>query len=247
MLLVITKRDIYMATKKKVTTSKRRSKNPVWIRFMCPVIPQTATSLLKCVDQAVSIGCDEINLMISSNGGSVFHGISIHNYLKGLNIPVVTYNFGTSDSIATVLFCAGDSRVCVPHARFLIHPVTMQLNGQVGLKDKDLEEFMKSVNIDTENIARIISDTTGKSLAEVTSDMHNRTTLNPSQAKQYGGKGLATEIKKDLYTAGHMYAVYETGEVFSYIPTPSATASTTFAPVNMYNLPSDLNGFEKVI
>lgn len=206
---------------------------------MSPVMPNTVTSLLKCIDSAISDKCDHIHLMISSNGGSVFHGISTHNYLKGLPVGVTTYNFGTSDSIATVLFCAGDRRVCVPHARFLIHPVTMSFNGQGAFKDKDLDEFMKSVSIDSHNISRIISDTTGKNLVDVEHDMQNRTTLNPMQAKGYGKNGLATSIEKDLYDGGRLFAVYETGEIFSYVPTPAATSGSTLSPVNVYNLPND--------
>jgi len=48
---------------------------------------------------------------------------------------------------------------------------------------------------DQENIARVIADTTGKTLEQIVSDTHDRITLNPEQAKDYG---LVHEIKSDL-------------------------------------------------
>lgn len=142
-------------------------KNSVYIRFMAPIMPNTIKSLSQCLDQAILHRSEHIHLLISSSGGSVFHGISMYNYLKGLNINITTYNFGSADSIATVLFCAGKNRICVPNARFLIHPVSLNLNVPLLLKDKDLEEQLKSIKIDTENIAKIISDTANKDIKDV--------------------------------------------------------------------------------
>ena len=96
----------------------------IWIRFMAPVIPQTAHAMLTCIDNAVKDRCSHLHLLISSGGGSVFHGIALYNYLKGINAEVITHNFGSVDSIATVVFCAGKKRLCVPHSSFLIHPIT---------------------------------------------------------------------------------------------------------------------------
>lgn len=159
-------------------------------------------------------------------------------YLKGIGVGVTTYNFGSADSIATILFCAGSQRICVPHARFLIHAVTMQLPGAMNFKEKDMEEMAKSANIDAHNISKIISDATGKPQTAVETDMQNRTTLNAIQAKDYG---LATSIGGELYSGGKMFAIYETGEVFSYVPTPEVTAGNTFVPPTLYNIPQPNN------
>lgn len=196
-----------MASKK--TASK--STNPAWIRFMAPVIPETANALFQSIDQAIAAKADHIHLMLSSPGGSVFHGLSVHNYLRGIGVPVTTYNFGSVDSIGVVIFCAGTERVCVPHARFLIHSVSLHFNGQVTVDEKGLEEHLKSVKIDAENIAKVIADSSTKSLIDVEKDMLDRTTLNPEQAKKYG---LVTKVQKELYTGGVLYAIYENGQIF---------------------------------
>lgn len=121
------------------------AKKPCWIRFMAPVVPPTVNALFQSIDQAIGTGADHLHLMLSSPGGSVFHGLSAHNYLRGLAIPITTYNFGSVDSIGVVIFCSGSERICVPHARFLIHSVSLNFSAQSVLDEKGLEEHLKSV------------------------------------------------------------------------------------------------------
>src|SRR5690606_16146786 len=96
-------------------------------------------------------------------------------------------------------------------ARFLIHGVSLSLNGGINVDEKGLEEHLKSIKIDAENIARVISDTTGRNLKDVENDMLERTTLSPTQAEKYG---LVTDVEKNLYRGGKLYAIYEGGQVF---------------------------------
>lgn len=187
------------------------AKMPLWLRFMAPVVPQTVNPLLQCIDRGIATGADHIHLMLSSPGGSVFHGLSLHNYLRGIGVPVTTYNFGSVDSIGVVIFCAGSERVCVPHARFLIHGVTLNFNAQQRADEKQIEEHLKGIKIDAANIARVVADATGRQLEQVEQDMLDRTTLNPQQAKDYG---LVTRVEKDLYQSGTFFAIYEDGQVF---------------------------------
>ncbi len=65
-----------------------------YIRFMAPVIPGSIDVLMKIIDQKIHHGYERLHLMLSSPGGSVFHGLSVYNYLKGAPIEVHTYNFG---------------------------------------------------------------------------------------------------------------------------------------------------------
>lgn len=167
-----------------------------YIRFMSPVIPQTADQLFRVIDQKIAQKYERIHLMISSPGGSVFHGLSIYNYLRGAPIEVHTYNFGSVDSIGVVIYCAGKQRSTVPHSRFLIHGVRFNTNGAASFDEKQLEEHLKSIKIDQLNIARVIADTSGKSAHKVEEDMNNRTTLNPQEAKDYG---LVHDVKSHLF------------------------------------------------
>lgn len=178
---------------------------------MAPVVNSTADALIRAIDQKLSKDIDRLHVMISSPGGSVFHGLSIHNLLRGSPIPVTTYNFGSVDSIGVVIFCAGSERVCVPHARFLIHGVSMGLQAGATFDEQQLEEQVKLLKSDYGNIARVIADATGKSQADVVERMNQRTTLDPEQAREYG---LATEIRSQLFPEGaDMTMIYENGNV----------------------------------
>lgn len=169
--------------------------NETYIRFFAPVIPITTDALFRAIDMKVKAKIAKLNILISSPGGSVFHGLSLYNYLKGLPIEINTFNFGSVDSIGVIIFCAGQKRYSVPHSRFLMHGVKFNINGQISMDEKQIEEHLKSLIIDQQNIARVIADTTGKPMHKIEEDMHNRTTLNPNEAKDYG---LVHEIKSDL-------------------------------------------------
>ena len=176
----------------------------MYIRFMASVSPETTSRLFQVLDSAVLNKYERIHLMLSSPGGSVFHGLSCYNFLRGFPLETLTYNFGSVDSIGVVIFCAGSRRFSVPHARFLIHGVRFNIQGTASFDEKQLEEHLKSVKIDQENIARVIADTTEKPLHKIEDDMSSRTTLNPTQAKDYG---LVHEIQSSLFPAGADLAV----------------------------------------
>lgn len=180
-----------------------------WIRFMAPVANHTADALIRAIDQKLSRDIQRLHVMLSTPGGSVFHGLSIHNLLRGAPVPVSTYNFGSVDSIGVVIFCAGSERICVPHARFLIHNVSLALPGNTPMDGKQLEETLKLLNSDHGNIARVISDTSGKKLKDVNKMMDQRTTLSPNEAKEIG---LVTNVRSQLFPEGaDMTMIYEDG------------------------------------
>ncbi|MGA3280126.1 MAG: ATP-dependent Clp protease proteolytic subunit [Smithella sp.] len=207
-----------------------------YIRLMASVVPQTADQLFKIIDQKIAAKCEKIHLMLSSPGGSVFHGISIYNFLKGAPIEVDTYNFGSVDSIGVILFCAGKHRCSVPHARFLIHGVRFNFNGSASFDEKQLEEHLRSVKIDQTNIARIISDTTGKPLHKLEDDMNNRITLNPTDAKDYG---LVHEIKSALFPIDADLSVI--GEIMPHLPHGMPPFGITLQPAQAYTRSADMD------
>ena len=172
---------------------------PVVVKFFAPVSEVTVNALMNVVDAKMREGKNDFILLISSPGGSVFHGLSAYNYLRGIPATVTTHNFGSVDSIGVVLYCGGTKRLSVPQARFLLHGVTAQFPQHTRLEEKQLEEQLKGLKIDLLNIAKVIAANTGKSIDEVTAAMLDRTTLNPDQAKDWG---LVHEIRADLFPAG---------------------------------------------
>jgi ATP-dependent Clp protease protease subunit len=172
---------------------------PVVIKFFAPVIDVSVNALMNAVEQKMKQGIKEFIITISSPGGSVFHGLSAYNYLKGLPVEITTHNFGSVDSIGIVLYCSGSKRLSVPQARFLLHGVSAQFRGEQSLEEKQLEERLKGLAIDIENIAKVIAANTNKTEADIINAMHERTTLNPEEAKSWR---LVHEIKSELFEAG---------------------------------------------
>jgi len=172
---------------------------PVVIRFFAPVMDATVNALMSAIDQRMKQGTREFTILVSSPGGSVVHGLSAYNYLKGLPATITTHNFGSVDSIGIVVYCAGSKRLSVPQARFLFHGVNVQFRGEQNLDEKLLEERLGGLRIDVENIAGVIAANTGKSTKEITDAMIERMVLNPEQAQSWG---LVHEIKSELFEAG---------------------------------------------
>jgi len=151
---------------------------------------------------------DRFVILISSNGGDVYSGISAYNFLVGIPNEIITHNFGTVDSIANVIFCAGTKRYCTPDARFLIHGVSVTLQANQSYDEKKLDEGLKALRLDEENMVGIIAKSIKKKEKIVMKAMSDRTTLNPEQAQNYG---LVHEIKKELFPKGAvLVSIYET-------------------------------------
>ena len=172
--------------------------NKVVIRFFAPVLNETINALLHEIDERMKQGVREFTILISSPGGSVHFGLSAYNYLKGIPAEIVTHNFGSVDSIGLVLFCGGDIRYSVPQASFLLHGVSSGFRHE-NLDEKDLDERLDGMKIDSENIARVIAANSSLGVDEVEKAMFERTTLDAEQAKEWG---IIHDIRADLFDEG---------------------------------------------
>jgi len=171
----------------------------VYVKFFAGVDENSIKALMNVVEQKLREGATRFVLLISSSGGNVFAGVTGYNFLKGIPAEVETHNFGSAVSIALVLFCAGKKRLSVPHATFLLHGVQANFPQGAGLEEKQLEERLKGLKLDMENIAGIIAANTGKSEQEVMKAMLERATLNPEEAVKFG---LVHEIREPLFERG---------------------------------------------
>ena len=171
---------------------------PAVIRFFAPVIDVSINALIHAIDNKMKQGVTQFTILISSPGGSVHHGLSAYNYLKGIPVNITTHNFGSVDSIGVIVFCGGSKRLSVPQARFLLHGVSAGFQNE-RLEEKQLEERLKGLQNNVENIAKVIAENTSKSVQEVRDAILERTILNPEEAKAWG---LVDEIKTELFEEG---------------------------------------------
>lgn len=171
-------------------------KNTIYIRFFKGVDQNSVNKLMETIEQKLTQKVERFIILISSPGGSVLHGLSAYNFLRGIPAEVITHNFGSVDSIATVLYCAGSKRLCVPHGRFLLHGIGFNVSANARFNEKVLDEHMKRLRNERETISRVIADSAKHSEQEVEKTMFEGTVLTAQQAKNYG---LVNEIKSELF------------------------------------------------
>lgn len=103
----------------------------IYINFFDGIDPIKVNKFIQfTVDAITQHNPTEIYYFISSNGGDVDSGFTLHNFLLSIQskIAITMHNIGTIDSIANVIFLAGQKRYAAPNASFLYHGIVMNFN-----------------------------------------------------------------------------------------------------------------------
>ncbi|MBI2097343.1 MAG: ATP-dependent Clp protease proteolytic subunit [Candidatus Vogelbacteria bacterium] len=170
------------------------------IRFMKQVDNQSAEALIQCVEREFREGVKRFRILVSSPGGFVDPGLSVFNYLKGIPVEEIeTVNFGSVDSIAAVIFCAGTKRISVPNARFIIHDISRNTSQPLNLSETTLVEWVEGLRIDRQNIAKVIAETCKKEIEEIQKLMRGGAVLGSVAAQDLG---LVTQIDQKIVEDG---------------------------------------------
>ena len=131
------------------------------------IAPDSTTALINQVQALIDEGVSAINLLISSPGGNVYAGMMAYNFLKGSPVEVITHNINTFDSIAAVIYAAGNRRLSVPHGRFLLHGPRVGFAANSNLSETELEERLATLKNDMDNIAGVLAAASGKEEATI--------------------------------------------------------------------------------
>jgi ATP-dependent protease ClpP protease subunit len=123
-----------------------------------------------------------LKVNIHSQGGSVYEGLAIYNYLKQLPQEVNTNSSGLVASIASIIFLAGQKRVINRTDSFLIH-LPMALSGGNA---KDLEKTAKELRDIEDKLSTIYEDETDLTKKEALNLMKKDEFLNPDFLVQNG-------------------------------------------------------------
>lgn len=129
------------------------------VHFFGSLSQSTVEGLRDTCLKAHAQGATEIRIHFSSDGGSTSDSFALYNFLRSLPIPVVMHNLGTVESIAIVVFLAGERRLACPHTRFLIH--SLHWNFNAGRVDHArLREHLGSLDNDLERYVQVFSERT---------------------------------------------------------------------------------------
>ena len=137
-----------------------------------------------------------ITVLISSPGGHVESGDSIHDIIRFVRAPVTTVGTGWVASAGTHVFLAApkERRLCLPNTRFMIH----QPLGGAGGPATDIAIQAKEILRTRERIARTIAKQTGKAYEKVIADMERDFWMSPKEAIEYGIVSKIIDSYKDL-------------------------------------------------
>lgn len=138
---------------------------------------------------------DEIEVEISSNGGNTTHGFEIYDRLKACGKKVTTIAF-KCNSIATVIFLAGEDRRISKNAQFVIHNpfIDPYALGYDGLTADDLQKIADDVKAVEDKIFNLYAEVLGLDEAkqiEIRNLMSADSDLGSDKALEYG---FATSI-----------------------------------------------------
>lgn len=140
-----------------------------------------------------SNSAESLNVHIHSSGGSVYEGLAIYNYLKGLKQEVNTISNGLVASIASIIFLAGkkETRVVNNTDSFLIH---LPMGGMKG-NAEDFEKTAKELRNIEDKLSNIYVQETNLTKDEALELMNKDEMLDVNFIKDKGFVNTINEFK----------------------------------------------------
>lgn len=159
-----------------------------WIGMTC-IYPDKVRKTLE------DAGNEEIEVTLSTPGGSVFMGQEIYNLIKSYEGNTTVKIAGLVASIGTLITCAFDKVQISPVATFMIHNPTI---GDVSGEKKDMEQAAQLLNTIETTLVDAYSKKTGLDKEGLADLMDNQTFMTAQEAMDYGFADEVLEEEKEL-------------------------------------------------
>ena len=126
----------------------------------------------------------DIGLYSNSPGGSVSAGLAIYDTMQYVHCDVSTICVGMAASMGAFLLSSGakGKRFALPNSEVMIHQPLGGAQGQASDIKIQAEHILKI----KEKMNRILSENTGRSIAEIERDTDRDNYLSAEEAKAYG-------------------------------------------------------------
>ena len=126
----------------------------------------------------------DIQLYINSPGGSVSAGLGIYDTMQLVSCDVATICTGMAASMGAVLLTAGAAgkRSALPHSRVMIHQPLGGAQGQAS----DIEITAREIAKTKRELYEILSQHSGRSIADIERDADRDYWLTSAEAVEYG-------------------------------------------------------------
>jgi ATP-dependent Clp protease protease subunit len=127
----------------------------------------------------------DINLYISSGGGSITAGLAIHDTMQLIQPDVATIALGMTGSMATFLLASGapGKRFALPNATVHFHPAGIS---ELGGYAPDVEIHVRHLLDLQERGNRLMAQYTGQSYETIVQDFGRDKFFTAEEAKRYG-------------------------------------------------------------
>ncbi len=139
----------------------------------------------------------DISIYINSPGGSFTALTAIYDTMRFIKPDVQTVCLGQAASAAAILLGAGakGKRMALPNSRILIHqPYTEGTFGQTSDIEIQANEILRM----RELLERMIADSSGKDIEQVSRDIERDKILTAAQAVEYGLIDAVIESRKGV-------------------------------------------------
>ncbi len=125
-----------------------------------------------------------VTVFVNSPGGSADSGFAIFDLLRFTSCPVRTVANGVVASAAVLIYLGAEKgqRHSLPSARFLLHQPSTMVRGQSSDIDIAAREIIKL----RRRYNEVVSEATGKDLAQIEKNADRDFWLTPAEAKEYG-------------------------------------------------------------
>jgi ATP-dependent Clp protease protease subunit len=127
---------------------------------------------------------EPIDVIVSSPGGHLESGDTIHDLIRFVRAPVRMIGSGWVGSAATHVYLAAprERRFCLPNTRFLIHQPSGGMSGPAS----DIAIQAREILLARQRIAELIARECGKPVSVVLEDIARDHWLSAGEAIDYG-------------------------------------------------------------
>ena len=126
----------------------------------------------------------DISLYINSPGGSVTAGLAIYDTMNFIKCDVSTICIGMAASMGAFLLSSGakGKRIALPNSEIMINQPLGGARGQAS----DIKIQADLILRTRDNLNRILSENTGKSIEQIARDTERDNFMTAQQALEYG-------------------------------------------------------------
>ena len=195
------------------------------VSLQAPSLGQSGAVSLTSVKDAYNSNsnCSNIVVHIHSNGGSVFEGFAIHDFLRNTGKPITTIVEGLCCSIATVIFMAGTERKLTENSRFLIHNPWGNAEGDAAY----FRQYANELQDEQSRLLNFYKQQTGASTQLLQSYMNAEKLMSPQLAVDLKfATGIIDTVKAMAMYRNNLHNPYQQTTQPSQLSTHNAQLTT---------------------